>query len=239
MSDISKQLVERLSSHNYDCHLIFGGNLNNLEFGVSIKGRSYRVRPITEAREVIEFGIGLSDWSKDMFCPYAWDDDSKAEPALRELIINHLTGRDLAYLLYEEKSPIGFFFLWGMERNASELLIPELGEGIVDAHQNRGLGGLALDMLTDISEIAGVDAVELTTDPRNVIAKRLYESRGYELLGSIFNPLEIDQTKSIEELSQAERVREEYHMAKIFRNRDNVLDYLTQKRERQNELRKK
>ena len=55
-----------------------------------------------------------------------------------------------------------------------------------------------------------VDAVELTTDLTNDIAKHLYESRGYELLGTIKNPLEIDQTKDLSELKNAAKFREEY-----------------------------
>jgi len=236
VSNKVEQLVERISSHSYGCSPVSGNGFRDLEFVASIRGRDYNLKPIRQARDVIIFGGGLSEWSKDMFCPYAWDDVTKAEPALRELIQNHMNGRDIAYLLFEEDSPVGFFFLWGMTRKDSGLYVPELGEGIVDSHQGRGLGGFALDMLTEIADVSEADAVELTTDLRNEVAKKLYESRGYELLGTIVNPLEIDQTKPLEELKKARKFREEYHMARIFKNRKNVLDYLTKKRERQNQL---
>jgi hypothetical protein len=64
----------------------------------------------------------------------------------------------------------------------------------------------------------------------------LYELRGYELLGTIRNPLEIDQTKDLSELKKAAKFREEYHMARIFKNRENVLADLEKKRALQKEL---
>ena len=207
-----------------------------LELSVRLAGQDHDVRPLCDGDEeaLKEFGNSLSAWSKEMFCPYPWDDEKTLASALHGAIRDHLSRRNAAYLVRSGSRPAGFFFLWNLNRNQAGLHIPELGEGVADSYQGQGIGSFMLDMLTALANVTGKDAVELTTDLRNTRARSLYESRGYELLGVIRNPLEVDQTRPARELEQAPRVREEHHMARVFRNRDPVLAYLKSKREEQN-----
>jgi len=222
----------------YDIEVMRADSAWEVHLWLRLSGGSYEVRPICAGDlEVLErFGASLSAWSKEMFCPYPWDDAARLGPALEEAIQQHLGRRNAAYLVLSGEKPVGFFFLWNLKENEAGLQIPELGEGVIDECQGRGLGSFMLDMLTELAFVTGKDAVELTTDLRNERAKRLYESRGYELLGTIKNPLEVDQTGRVEELKRAREVREEHHMARIFRNRQAVLACLNGKREEQNKL---
>jgi len=207
-----------------------------MKLTLTLGNDSYVVRPIETAKEVLTYSEGLSAASKDFFCPYPWDDAEKTEEGLNKLIQNHASGRDLAYLLFHEGNPIAFFFLWNLHKNEKDLRIPEIGGGAVDAYHNRGLGNFGIDILTGIGSILEVNATELTTHLKNNIVKNICMSKGYELLGTIMNPLEMDQTESIETLQQASKFRAEYHMAKIFSKGAEVLDYLKKKRDLQNEM---
>lgn len=226
-----ERLISKLSK-KYEVSHISGDSFWDLNLSLSIDTRNYEVKPIQKIEDLEKFGQSLSNLSKDMFCPFPWNNQEKAIPAFREFIQNHKEKRDLSYFIFDDSYvPIGLFFLWNVKS-----AIPELGEGIIDTYHSRGLGGFALDMLTEIADILKVDAVELTTDLRNDIAKHLYESRGYEELGIIRNPLEVDQTQSLDELKDVEKFRDEYHMARVFRNRDEVLETLKKKREDQSKL---
>jgi len=230
------QNLVKLLREGYEVEVRRADSPWELALSVRLGGQEYGVRPLCEGDGdvLMEFGSSLSAWSKEMFCPYPWDDEKRLLPALREAIEDHLCGRNAAYLIRSGERPVGFFFLWGLNRNETGLAIPELGEAVVDEYQGQGIGSFMLDMLTGLALVTEKDAVELTTDLRNERARSLYESRGYELLGVIRNPLEVDQTKGMGELEGAPRVREEYHMARVFKNREAVLAYLARKREEQN-----
>lgn len=229
------QTFLKFLSTKYNLRAHSGNSFWNLELNIGIKDREYSIKSLRNIEDVIIFSQKMSVTSKEMFCPYPWDDKIKLIPALEELLSNHHKQKHLCYLIYHEDNPVGLFYLWDFTKKKN-LIIPELGEGLADSYHGKGLGGLSLDILTSIAKIEDCNAVELTTDLKNETAKNLYISRGYNKIGIIKNPLEVDQTKSFDELKTASKVREEYYFAKIFKNRENVFNYLKEKMKKQNEL---
>lgn len=123
------------------------------------------------------FDAGLSDRTRSVFLPHAYDAATLARYAAR-----NRSGHDRAFVLCDQEDVVGYFFLWDFDQS-----VPVLGIGLADAWQGQGLGELILRLLINEARAAARDAIELTTVPTNKLALRLYLRVGFEFVGEVDN----------------------------------------------------
>lgn len=201
-------------------------------------GEPLEIRSLQEGdTQLLErFGEGLSDRSKDLFAPYPWGDKKNLERALQAAIEKSVNGVDAGFVVTHGNEPVGHFFLWhagGNEHSKNYGVdIPELGVAVTDPYQGRKLGLLSVTMLQELARGLNKDAVELTTALSNDSGWNLYLHSGFEYIGLIRNPLEVDVVEAAHGHAQATRFREERQMVYIINGekRDTILRYLEEKR---------
>jgi hypothetical protein len=185
----------------------------------------------------LAFSGQLSAASKEAFRPYPWDSEDRLLPALRTAISQAVGRVDACYFLLHEALPVGEFFLWKAGGNQDSRLhgleIPELGVGFADTYHGRGLGGLSTRFLTIVAEHLKADGIELTTTMDNEPGFRTYLGAGYEYIGDIANPLEVDVTAALGGQARADRWRIEGQMINVIdrSRRAALLAYLAEKRQ--------
>lgn len=123
------------------------------------------------------FNDGLSDQSRRLFIPHAYD-----RKTLDAVVERAESGRDRVYLGIADEKAIGYFFLWHFERD-----VPILGIGIVDGYQGMGLGKEFIRILVDDARENGNIGIDLTTLPCNERAFALYEKMGFRYIGDVDN----------------------------------------------------
>lgn len=123
------------------------------------------------------FNESLSETSRRLFLPHAYDDETIAR-----YIERSQAGDDLIYLLWSADEVVGYFFLWEFNHP-----VPLLGIGLADAWQGRGLGRKMMDWLIEEARAAGKDAIELTTMPHNEKAFELYQKVGFQYVRDVDN----------------------------------------------------
>lgn len=199
----------------------------------------YQIRNLREndLPELLRFRNQLSQRSRDLFCPYPWNDKKKLEQSLGEGIQKAVNKIDASFLTFRQGEPIGHFFLWKAGGNPYSqkygLEIPELGVAVADAYQGRGWGLLQVRILLAIAEHLNRDAVELTTSLSNDAGWQTYLKAGFKYLGIIKNPLEIDVTEAVNNQRPKINWREERQMVFIVNQekRAAILNYLDSKRQ--------
>ena len=146
---------------------------------VARNGTVLEVQPLAAARiaALQRFNAGLSERTRSVFLPHAYDDETVRRYAARSE-----QAQDRAYLLYRGSEVVGYFFLWEFNKP-----VPILGLGLADAWQGQGLGEPMLRLLMSDARTAGRDAIELTTVPTNERALRLYHRVGFEEVGETDN----------------------------------------------------
>jgi ribosomal protein S18 acetylase RimI-like enzyme len=137
------------------------------------------VRRLAEGdREALQaFNRELSDESRRLFLPHAYDDATVAKALTRSE-----AGDDLLLGLFAGARQVGYFFLWYFTRP-----VPLLGIGLVDDFQGRGLGRPMMELLLDAARESGRDGVELTTCLDNERAFALYQRVGFEYYADVKN----------------------------------------------------
>jgi GNAT superfamily N-acetyltransferase len=205
---------------------------------VTATGEQFRIRNVADGDVALlhEFGDTLGPQSKDFFCPYPWADSAQLTKAFADAIQQALRRIDLSFLMLRDGRPIGHFFLWKAGGNphsaAYTLQVPELGVAVSDLCQRRGLGELSVRLLLAMARSLGADAVELTTALTNAGGWNTYLKTGFEHVGNMRVPLDVDVTSVALGLVQATRYREERQMVYIINeeHRQQVLEYLAIKR---------
>lgn len=186
--------------------------------------------------KLLNFRDQLSARSRDLFCPYPWEQGPILRKSLREAIGRSVEGIDASYLVLSRGEPVGHFFLWKSGGNpASKAVgveVPELGIGIADRFQGRGLGALCVRVLQAVAISVHADAIELTTALDNTAGWGVYLGAGFRHIGNILNPLEVDVTAVDEGRVAPRRFREERQMVYIINRAKEtaVLGYLSSKR---------
>lgn len=201
-------------------------------------GEEFQIRNVASGDETLLklFGQGLGDVSRDHFCPYPWGNESDLTAALTTAVQHSLDRIDLSFIMFCNELPIGHFFLWKAGGNAHSraygVEVPELGVAVADKYQRRGLGALSVRLLVAMARSLGADAVELTTAMSNSAGWNTYVKTGFEYVGSIRNPLEVDVTSAILGQVTASKYREERQMIFIIEpaRRSQVMEYLAIKR---------
>jgi GNAT superfamily N-acetyltransferase len=193
-----------------------------------------------------EFGSALSERSKYFFAPYPWADESALEQAFAQVIRQTEQRIDTYYMLCQGEGlagdrlaggrPAGQFFLWKAGQNPLSapfgVAVPEVGIAIVDAYQGRGLGRLCMQVLQVVGEALGADALELSTALDNAPGYNTYLSCGYEQVGLIRIPLDVDVTAALAGEVAVTRWRDERQMIYVLKeaSRPAVLDFLAYER---------
>ena len=190
-----------------------------------------------DAAALRNFSDRLGPTSKDLFCPYPWDDPVGLPRALQEAVEHAVERIDASCVMEDARHDvIGHFFLWKAGGNPHsrqyEVQVPELGVAIADEFQGRGLGGLAVRILQAAARALHADAVELTTAPTNEAGWNTYRRCEFQYVGMISNPLEVDVTAAVGGEATAAKYRQERQMVYLINEekRARVLDYLAAKR---------
>ena len=123
------------------------------------------------------FNAALSDASRALFLPHAYDDTT-----LAKIIARAEEGTDHAYIALVDTTVIGYFFLWDMADT-----VPVLGIGIADDWQGQGLGKAFMNYLIEDARTTGSSGIELTTTLENSRAFSLYQSVGFKHMGNTDN----------------------------------------------------
>ncbi len=89
-------------------------------------------------------------------------------------------GRDTYAVLVEDGRAVAYGMLRGRDEGYT---VPSLGIAVRTSEQGRGLGRVMMEHLHDEARRQGAAVVRLRVDPRNVRARRLYESLGYAYAG--------------------------------------------------------
>lgn len=183
------------------------------------------------------FSARLGAASRNLFCPYPWDDPAALPAALRKAVEHSVERTDASYLMEGPHDVIGHFFLWKAGGNPHSrryhVQVPELGVAIADEFQGKGLGNLAVRILQLAARALHADAIELTTAPTNEAGWNTYQRCGFQHTGTINNPLEVDVTAAVAGEVQAEKYRQERQMVYVINEekRGLVLNYLAATRE--------
>ncbi len=193
-----------------------------VDINFSLPDGQYRLRNLQAEDEPVmrEFGNGLGEISRDMFGPYPWTDPVACAISFNSAISNSIKHIDASYILEHNGTPIGHFFLWKAGGNPLsakyDIEVPELGVAIVDSHQGRGFGGLAVRFLQLVAKSLDADAVELTTAQTNSAGWQTYQHAGFEYVGILRIPLGVDVTDA--ELGEvtANNFRDERQMVYII-----------------------
>ena len=184
------------------------------------------------------FGAALGASSKYLFCPYPWNEPAALPGAFRKAIDQAVHRVDASYLIEGAANDvIGHFFLWKAGGNPHSqqhhVQVPELGVAIADAWQRKGLGRLAVRILQAVARDLRADAIELTTHTTNQGGWNTYTRCGFEYVGMVRNPLDVDVTAAVAGDAQATRFRDERQMVYVIDDsrRPLVLEYLAAKRQ--------
>ena len=186
-----------------------------------------------DERALCKFGLeGLSDASRALYGPYDWASSALAA-AFTQSIEHSSTRRDLHLVAVDADAIVAHGFLW-----AADTPVPELGVAVADAYHGCGLGRCVLLLLEASARAIGAAAIELTTVPTNERARHAYESVGYELLGTIRNPVGCDVTAAFAGTATPTHVVEELQMARFLDDarRSDIVSELAAKRARAAEL---
>ena len=199
---------------------------------------AYRIRNLGAGDEVAlsAFGRQLGGHAREMFCPYPWADPAACERAFQAAVAQSVQRVDASYILEHDGNPFGHFFLWKAGGNPvsqrAGLEIPELGVALGDAYVGKGFGSLAVRVLQAVARAAGADAVELTTADANDAGWQVYRGAGFEYVGMLRIPLDVDVTAAELGHVAATRFRTERQMVCVLNpvRRDAVLRFLAAKR---------
>lgn len=124
------------------------------------------------------FHAALSEESKRLFTPHAYDDAT-----LSRLISQAEADEHRVYLVLDaDETIVAYFFLWWYDTP-----FPVLGIGIADACQGQGLGKKLMQILIEDGRKKGCQAIELTTMLDNQRAFALYEKVGFKCAGQVKN----------------------------------------------------
>lgn len=203
-------------------------------------GEVFQVRSLQQGDDQVlkQFAENLSSTSQELFCPYPWNNPTELSPALAKAVEDSLAQIDAAFvMLNSQAQPVGHFFLWKIGGNSLsqkfQIEVPELGIAIADVYQGKGLGTQAVQFLQNLARGLNKDAIELTTAMGNEGGFNTYQKAGFEYVGNILNPLEVNVTDQVEGKIAASKFRQERQMVYIINEakRQEILNYLKYKRE--------
>lgn len=143
-----------------------------------------------------EWQGGLQQFFQDLktggddvfFSPHPADADAIHRIATHE-------GKDLYYLLVEQRKVLGYGLLRGWDEGYQ---IPSLGLAIHPSARGQGLGKMLMDILHLLASRRGADKVRLRVRANNEKALNLYKSLGYSFVEDTNQPDFLVGFKNIE-----------------------------------------
>lgn len=96
--------------------------------------------------------------------------------------LEYLDGRRPGHIFFgafEDGAMAGILFLWDLDRS-----VVWLGVGVAEAFRGRRIGYALMDFASEYCRGRGYGGILLDTAVENTAARRLYESRGYERIGT-------------------------------------------------------
>jgi RimJ/RimL family protein N-acetyltransferase len=231
--------ASRKAGGNINDVVIYSPSVWNIDVSFIInENESCQIRNIREGDLdlLLKFGEGLGELSKDLFGPYPWYDAPRLHDAFTAAIQQSINHNTASYLIIRNGIPMGHFFLWAAGGNSHSrehgVELPELGVAIADAYHGHGFGGLAVRILQAVARNINADGIELTTAMTNESGWNTYLHAGFEYVGILRIPLEVDVTAATSGLVQATRYRDERQMVYIInpQKSDEILQYLKLKR---------
>ena len=100
----------------------------------------------------------------------------QSEPAIRQQIEHE---HFLYFLIESGGEYVGYI---GVQFGETELFLSKVY--VRDSERRKGLGGEAVQFITDLARTRGAEKISLTVNKNNTIAIRSYERLGFENLGS-------------------------------------------------------
>ena len=217
------EVNRRRKNRHFEISQITGNDVWEIEIDFSVdRETGFRARGLCDgdSRVLLAFRDQLSDRSRKLFSPYPWDESDALNAALDHAVEKMVKRVDAAYIIEREGVPVAHYFLWKAGGNAYSakygLQIPELGIAVADKYHGRGLGGLIVRILLLFAELLGSDAVELTTCKDNESGWQTYLRSGFEHVGFIWNPLEVNVTAALAGEVKATLFEEERQMVAII-----------------------
>jgi GNAT superfamily N-acetyltransferase len=140
-----------------------------------VESADIQLRPLRDGDvpALLAFYNGLSRASIRTFRPLG---ETTTLDVCAEIVRDNAADRGVRYDLAAclDGALIGWVFLRRLDTDR-----PELGLGVADAHQGRGLGGALLDQLLAWARTRGVPVIYLIAVKDNARAVHLYQSRGF------------------------------------------------------------
>lgn len=97
--------------------------------------------------------------------------------------LEYLDGKRPGHIFFgafeDDGAMSGILFLWDLDRR-----VLWLGVGIAEAYRGRHIGSALMDFASSFALARGCGGILLDTAVDNTAARRLYESRGYERIGT-------------------------------------------------------
>lgn len=240
LNGIMGEFVRRRSQHEPASFEIAADNCWELKITCALPelpGLCIRSLQDGDVPRLQEFGAKLGTVSKDLFCPYPWNDTEALPVAFQKAVQNATARVDASYLMESAShGAIGHFFLWKAGGNPHsrkhQVEIPELGVAIADDFQGKSLGWLAVSILQAVAQALHADAIELTTAFGNDAGWNVYRRCGFQHIGDINTPLGVDVTATLSGGVSATSSRLERQMVYVINEgkRERVLSYLETKR---------
>jgi ribosomal protein S18 acetylase RimI-like enzyme len=156
------------------------------ESGDSVdKTSSWRIRRLRvgDAAALGRFYNGLSEASRRTFRPLGWH---TTVDVCAKIVDANQTGEkyDLVAVCCSDSGTgpeiVGWSFVWDLRSEQ-----PNLGLGIADAYQGRGLGGAIIEQVLGGVRDIGLEQVYLIVVQDNHVARGLYERRGFVRYGEL------------------------------------------------------
>lgn len=126
-----------------------------------------------DAAALRDFYNGLSEASRRTFRPLG---PAATLQACHGIIRDNLSGprRKFDLVAVDQDRIVGWGFLWGLRSKA-----PAFGLGVADAYHGRRIGSVLMDRVLRAAAAMGLRTITLTVVEDNVLARRMYEHRGF------------------------------------------------------------
>ena len=130
-----------------------------------------------DADALAAFYNGLSVRSKRTFRPLS---ETATVEACRDIVCDNLAGHKFDLVALKGDLIVGWSFVWDLAGQE-----PTFGLCVADAYQGQGVGSALMDRVMAAVRARGLARVHLTVVQDNLVAFRLYESRGFVRYGEL------------------------------------------------------
>ena len=142
---------------------------------------------MTADDDVLPFVVAAMNWRDNG----VWDADSVlADPAVAHYVTDWMRRGDAGVIAVEGGVPAGAAWWRHFTRHdpgygyvADD--VPEVGMAVLPSFRRKGIAGAVLDALIDRAREESLRAVSLSVEDGNLVARSLYERRGFISVGRV------------------------------------------------------